>query len=144
MDNKGQLSLEYVLIAMIGILLLTIVSFPLINFSIDSSNDVIDSIMVKNELNKISDGINYCYYSGKGSKRTVLLDFKNEISVSFLSSSENKSIIKSKINLNNGNKEMIIDSNAPLQTKTISFNKGFNKVLIQWSQSSNKIIINKI
>lgn len=143
MDSKGQLSLEYVLIAMIGILLLTLISFPLVNLSIDMSNDVIDSINSKNELNKLSDGINYCYYSGKGSKKIVTLNFRKETTVNFLLSSENKTIIKSKINLNKDmKKEIIINSNAPIQTKTISFNKGFNKIIIEYPTNSNKISVN--
>lgn len=145
MDNKGQLSLEYVLIAMIGILLLTLISFPLVNFSIDASNDIVTSINVKNELNKISDGVNYCYYEGKGSKRTILLDFKNQTTVNFLLSSDNESIIKSKIDLNkNTKKEIIINSNAPIQTKTISFNKGFSKIIIQWSSTTNRISVSSL
>lgn len=144
MDNKGQLSLEYVLIAMIGILLLTLISFPLLNLSIDTSNDIIDSINAKNELNKLVNGVNYCYSSGKGSKRVILLDFNKDNQIMISSLNNDKSIIKSNIKLSNSNKELSFQLNTPIETQSITFKKGLNKVAIKWSENSNKIIINKL
>lgn len=144
MDNKGQLSLEYVLIAMIGILLLTLISFPLLNISIDTSNDIIDSINAKNELNKLVDGINYCYASGKGSKRVILLEFNKDNQITISSLNNDKCIIKSNIKLSNSNKELSFQLNTPIESKSITFKKGINKVAVKWSENSNKIIINKL
>lgn len=145
LDNKGQLSLEYVLVFMMGILILTLISFPLVNYSIDSINDVLDSINSKSELEKLSDAIDYCYVSGKGSKRVVLLDFRKNNYVNLISSNNNKTIIKSNVYLNNGElKNVSIESDASFDTNSLSFTKGFNKIIIQWSDYSNNLIIRKL
>ena len=82
-DSKGQLSLEYILSSMIVILIISLISVPILLTALDYSNDVIDSINSKNELNKIVDAIDFCYSSGKGSKRVVYVDFNQEMDVRF-------------------------------------------------------------
>lgn len=144
MDDKGQISLEYVIIIMIGILVLIFISFPLVNLAIDNSNDVIDSINCKNELTKVADSINYCYSSGRGSKRVVLLEFNKNVTVNFFEDINSKSIIKSEISLNNEIKTITVSTNAEIVSKKIQFSKGFNKVIIKWDENSNSIIVNKI
>ena len=66
LDNKGQLSLEYVLSSMIVILIISLISVPILLTAMDYSNDIIDSINAKSELSKITDAIDFCYASGKG------------------------------------------------------------------------------
>ena len=88
MDEFGQLSLEYVMVVMISILLILIVSFPLANLSMDISNDVVDVFSYKNELSKISDGIDYCHASGRGSKRAIFLDFNHDCDINLISKVE--------------------------------------------------------
>lgn len=51
-----------------AVLIISMVSVPILLTAIDYSSDVIDSINSKAELNKITDAIDYCYSSGKGSK----------------------------------------------------------------------------
>ena len=51
-DNKGQLSLEYVLSSMIVILIISLISVPILLTAIDYSNDIIDSINAKSELSR--------------------------------------------------------------------------------------------
>ncbi|WP_295618392.1 hypothetical protein [uncultured Methanobrevibacter sp.] len=75
LDNKGQLSLEYILSSMIIILIISLISVPVLLTTIDYSNDIIDSIDSKNEMSKITEAIDFCYASGKGSKKIVLVDF---------------------------------------------------------------------
>ena len=80
-DNKGQLSLEYILSSMIVILIISLISVPILLAAIDYSNDIIDSINSKNELSKITDAIDFCYSSGKGSKRIVYVDFNQDVNM---------------------------------------------------------------
>ena len=81
MDKKGQLSLEYILLSMMAILIISLLSVPILLTAIDYSSDIIDSINSKAELSKITDAIDYCYSSGKGSKRMVYVDFNQDVDV---------------------------------------------------------------
>ena len=63
LDNKGQLSLEYIISSMIVILIISLISVPILLTTIDYSNEIIDSINAKAELSKITDAIDYCYSS---------------------------------------------------------------------------------
>ena len=44
MDKKGQLSLEYILLSMMAILIISLLSVPILLTAIDYSSDIIDSI----------------------------------------------------------------------------------------------------
>ena len=79
--NKGQLSLEFILSSMIVILIISLVSVPILLTAMDYSNDMVDSINSKSELSKITDAIDFCYASGKGSKRIVLVDFNRNVDI---------------------------------------------------------------
>ena len=45
----------------------------------DYSNDIVDSINAKSELSKITDALDFCYASGKGSKRIVYVDLNRNV-----------------------------------------------------------------
>ena len=87
--NKGQLSLEYVLSSMIVILIISLISVPILLTAMDYSNDILDSINSKSELSKITDAIDFCYASGKGSKRTVLVDFNRNVDIRLYNDGKN-------------------------------------------------------
>ena len=55
LDEKGQLSLEYILSSMIVILIISLISVPVLLTRIDYSDDIIDSINSKEELSKITE-----------------------------------------------------------------------------------------
>ena len=108
-DNKGQLSLEYILSAMIVILIISLLSVPVLSLTMDYSNDIIDSINAKNELSKITDAIDFCYNSGKGSKRVVLIDFNRDLSIRF-SNNAAGGIAYLNLNLSDGKSKEIISN----------------------------------
>lgn len=110
-DRKGQLSLEYILSSVIVILIISLISVPILLTAIDYSNDVIDSINSKNELNKITNAIDFCYSSGKGSKRIVYVDFNHDIN----------------IKLYNNGKEGFASINLKLSDNSKEINTSFNK-----------------
>ena len=71
MDNMGQVALEYLLIFFVSVIILSAISLPLISESMDNSRDISKSVEAKDTLLSISNSINYVYYAGYGSKRTV-------------------------------------------------------------------------
>ena len=138
-DNKAQISLEFMLIAMISLLIISLVSIPLLGLGMDYSKDVVDSLNVKTELNKIVAGITFCYNSGRGSKKILLLDFNKDTYVRFLNNNSNGLAIAS-IGLSDNSSNTICQSfDYPLLNEEIHFSKGYNKLKIEWSEDSNLI-----
>ena len=92
-----------------------------------------DSLNAKTELSKITEGIDFCYNSGKGSKKIVFIDLNNDLEINLL---------------NNNSKGMAVAdldlSNNDLLNENIVLSKGFNKVLIEWSDESGLIEVSKI
>ena len=142
LDNKGQLSLEYILSSMIVILIISLISVPVLLATIDYSNDVIDSINAKNELSKISQSIDFCYASGKGSKRIVLLDLNQDANIRFYNDG-NRGFASMNLNLSDGPREIVIDYDCADLNENIHISRGFNKIIIEWNEDSNKIEVKK-
>lgn len=144
LDNKGQLSLEYILIAMVSILLVTLISIPILGLSIDYSFDVVDSLNAKSELSKITGAVDFCYNSGKGSKKIVLIDLKNDLEISLLNNGS-KGVAVADLDLsNNDSKRICLPFDCPFLNENIRLSKGFNKVLVEWSDDSGLIEVSKI
>lgn len=80
MDNKGQMSVEYLLIVLVVILVLAIVTVPLISNSIDASNDVSHSSDAKVAATTIANAADTVYANGPHSKRTVNLYIPSNVS----------------------------------------------------------------
>ncbi len=142
-DNKGQLSLEYILSAMVIILIITMLSVPILSLSIDYSNDVMDSINAKNELSKITDAIDFCYNNGKGSKKTVLLNFNKDATVRF-SSNGGSGRAFLRLNLSDGSYKDIVSSyDFDGLNANIHFSKGFNKLTVSWDDGTGFIVLSR-
>ena len=142
-DNKGQLSLEYILSSMIVILIISLISVPILLAAIDYSNDIIDSINSKNELSKITDAIDFCYSSGKGSKRIVYVDFNQDVNMKLYNDGEN-GLASINLNLSNNTKEIGNSFNYPFLNENIHLSKGFNKIIVKWNEDSNRIEVDRI
>ena len=143
MDKKGQLSLEYILLSMMAVLIISLVSVPILLTAIDYSNDVIDSINSKAELNKITDAIDYCYSSGKGSKRIVYVDFNQDLDVR-LSNNGKKGLGSITLSLSDNTKEIRSSFDYIGLNENIHLSKGVNKILVKWDEDSNRIEVNRV
>ena len=142
-DNKGQLSLEYILSSMIVILIISLISVPFLLTAIDYSNDIIDSINSKNELNKITDAIDFCYSSGKGSKRIVYVDFNQNTDIRLYNDGK-KGLASINLNLSDNRKEINSSFDYPNLNENIHLSKGFNNIIVQWNDDSNRIEVTRI
>lgn len=138
LDSKGQLSLEYILSSMIVILIISLISVPILLTTMDYSKDIVDSINSKAELSKITDAIDYCYASGKGSKRVVYLDFNQNADIQ-LSNDGKKGIATVDLNMSDGFKEISKSFDCPDINENIHISKGFNRIMVEWNEESNKI-----
>ena len=143
LDNKGQLSLEYVLSSMIVILIISLISVPILLTAMDYSNDIIDSINAKNELFKITDAIDFCYSSGKGSKRIVYVDLNRNVDIR-LYNDGNKGFASIDLNLSDNSKEITSSFDYNGLNGNIHLSKGFNKIAVNWDDDSNMIEVNRL
>ena len=129
---------------MISILLITLISIPILGLSIDYSFDVVDSLNAKSELSKITEGIDFCYNSGKGSKKIILVDLDNDLEIRLLNNGS-KGLAVADLDLSNNDTEQIYRSfDCPLLNENIRLSKGFNKILIEWSDESGLIEVSRI
>lgn len=142
-DNKGQLSLEYVLSSMIAILIITLISIPVLLTAMDYSNDIIDSINSKSELSKITDAIDFCYTSGKGSKRIVMVDFNRDVDIRFYNDGK-KGFATISLNLSDNAKEITNTFDYNGLNENIHLQKGFNRIAVKWNEDSNMIEVNRV
>ena len=143
MDIKGQLSLEYVLSSMIVILIISLISVPILLTAMDYSNDIIDSINAKCELSKITDAIDFCYASGKGSKRIVYVDFNRNVDMRFYNDGK-RGFASINLNLLDNAKEIISSFDYNGLNENIHLSKGFNKISVKWDEDSNVIEVNRL
>lgn len=142
-DRKGQLSLEYILSSMIVILIISLISVPILLTAIDYSNDVIDSINSKNELNKITNAIDFCYSSGKGSKRIVYVDFNHDINIKLYNNGK-EGFASINLKLSDNSKEINTSFDYPFLNENVHLSKGFNKIIVKWNEDSNRIEVDRI
>ena len=143
LDNKGQLSLEYVLSSMIVILIITLISVPILLAAMDYSNDIIDAINAKSELSKITDAIDFCYASGKGSKRIVFVDLNQNVDIRFYNNGKN-GFASIDLNLSDNSKEITSSFDYNGLNGNIHLSKGFNKIAVKWNEDSNMIEVNRL
>lgn len=143
LGNKGQLSLEYVLSSMIVILIISLISIPILLTAIDFSNDIMDSINSKSELSKITDAIDFCYASGKGSKRVVMLDFNRNVDIRLYNDGKN-GLATINLNLSGNSEEITSNFDYNGLNENIHLSKGFNRIAVKWDENSNVIEVKRL
>ncbi|MBR5504367.1 MAG: class III signal peptide-containing protein [Methanobrevibacter sp.] len=137
MDSKGQVSLEYLLIFSVSLLILIVFTLPFLEESMDYTFDASDSIKAKADLSKIAHAIKEVYGQGQGSKQTVYLDVDKSVRIDIRDNH-----ISSKIKLKNNNqKEIKIDVNSKLKSKTFKLSKGKKTFVIEWPEDSQNMVI---
>ena len=74
MDSRAQVSLEYLLIFLISLSILSMFSIPLIEDTVSDVNDIKKSMDIKNTLIELSNNVNLVHASGYGSKKTISMN----------------------------------------------------------------------
>ena len=97
MDNKGQVSLEYLLIFAVTLIILIVFTLPLLHESMGNTFDVSNSIKTKSDLSKLSQAIKQVYGQGQGSRITIGIDTESPVKINVA-----KNYVSSKIKLNDG------------------------------------------
>lgn len=137
LDDRGQVSLEYILIFAVSLIILIAFTMPFLNETMSDTFDVSDSLKTKVDLSKIADAIKQVYGEGEGSKQTVNIDVYKPVKIDV---SNNQ--ISSKIKLNNNQyKVEKINVHSKLKTGTFKLNKGKNSLVVEWPVGNENMIL---
>ncbi len=137
LDDRGQVSLEYILIFAVSLIILIAFTMPFLNETMSDTFDVSDSLKTKVDLSKIADAIKQVYGEGEGSKQTVSIDVYKPVKIDV---SNNQ--ISSKIKLNNNQyKVEKINVHSKLKTGTFKLNKGKNSLVVEWPVGNENMIL---
>jgi len=118
MDVKGQASVEYLLLALVFLIIIGYVTVPLINNTIGNSLDVSHSADASAAINSIANAVGVVYSNGPGAVRTINVYFSRGGTLDYNSAN---STIEMQVNLNetNNSTNKTIDANVPIQ---VNFN----------------------
>ncbi|MEE0935984.1 MAG: hypothetical protein U0L42_09945 [Methanobrevibacter sp.] len=139
MDDKGQVSLEYLLIFAVSFIVLIAFTLPLLEGSMSTTFDVSDSLELKSDLSKLSQAIRQVYGQGQGSRIAVDLDMNSPVKINIADN-----YVSSKIMLKNKQyKEIKIPVKSKLKSTSFKLSKGKNTFVIEWPVESENMIIYK-
>lgn len=137
LDDRGQVSLEYILIFAVSLIILIAFTMPFLNETMSNTFDVSDSLKTKADLSKMADAIKQVYGEGEGSKQTVTIDVYKPVKIDV---SNNQ--ISSKIKLNNNQyKVEKISVHSKLKTGTFKLNNGKNSLVVEWPVGNENMIL---
>lgn len=136
-DNKGQVSLEYLLIFAISLILLIAFTLPLTELTIENTLDVSDALNIKSDLSKISQAIEEVYGQGQGSKQRIDVVLSKDLKVNIASDH-----ISCNLKLKDGqNKAEKIYFKSTLEKSSMQLRKGENSVIVEWPENSENMQI---
>ena len=110
MDVKGQVSAEYLLLALVFLIIIGSVTVPLVGSSISSSLDISSTSDVSAAINSITNAVGVVYANGPGAKRTVNVYFPIPGTLNYASNA-----IQMQVPLQSGSGgNKLISSNVPI------------------------------
>lgn len=137
MDDKGQISLEYLLILVISLIILIAFTLPLMDYGMGVALDVSDSLKVKSDLSDIALAVKTVYNEGQGSKQTVHVQPKDSIKVNV-----GQSHISASMPLHEGGyKKIKVSCKSNLESSSIYLRKGSNTIIVEWPVNSENMTI---
>lgn len=139
-DNRGQVSLEYLLIFAVSFIILIVFTLPLAEQSIQNTLDVSNSMDVKSDLSKLSQAIETVYGQGQGSRQSVEIISKESNTINVAGN-----YISCNVKLNdNSNKQVKISCDSNLAKTSIPIAKGTNTIVVSWPAGSENMKVYKI
>ena len=135
MDNRGQVSLEYLLIFAISMILLIAFTLPLTDFTIQTTLDVSDSLDMKSDLSKLSQAIQTVYGQGQGSRQIVNIFSQAPSKIDVTDSH-----VSCNLKLKDGSRKLVkVTSKSNLAKTTIPISEGTNTIVVEWPVGSETI-----
>ena len=135
MDVRGQVSVEYLLVVLVLILVLSLVTVPLIGQSLDASSDVSSASDAKIAVENIANAADVVYANGPGAKRTLtvyipqttqLVTFNNTVGLNITYSNGTAGIINT-------------TTQYPVANNTFAVSEGWHTVVVTWQLNNNYV-----
>ena len=136
LDDRGQISAEYLLIIVVVLVILGSVTIPFAGKSIDASNDVSWTSDAKIAVESIANAVNVVYANGPGSKRTLNVRIPQN-NMSFQSNANGIQLI-AKLSDRNQTVNSDIDYPVNITQPTLNSNTLYN-VTVEWMTGKNFI-----
>ncbi len=92
MDIKGQASVEYLLLALVFLIIIGSVTVPLVGTAISDSLDISHTSDASAALNSIANAVGVVYANGPGAKRTLNVFFSRAGIISYSNNSLQMSV----------------------------------------------------
>ncbi len=134
-DNKGQVSAEYLLLFVVILLILSAVTIPLVSDSIDASNDVSWASDARSAVNSIASAVDIVYSNGPGAKRTLNVYIPETMNFK----TDSKTISLSVVLSDGTTKQVNATTQYPMSTNDIDLNKGWRNVTVKWNNGESSI-----
>ncbi|WP_304125504.1 hypothetical protein [Methanosphaera cuniculi] len=106
MNNKGQITLEYMLIFFISIILITTVVLPFLCEEIDTVDDIKTTMQTKAMLNELSNNVNMIYSSEYGTCKNIAIKTPSRLNLSYTQNGS-RNYISTYITLNNNSRRWV-------------------------------------
>lgn len=136
-DDRGQVSLEYMLIFAISLILLAVFTLPLTEKTIENTLDVSDTLDVKSDLSKMSLAVKEVYGQGQGSKQTIHIVSSKDLQVDVADN-----YISCTLKLNDGqSKTEKMYFKSTLEKSSIYLKKGENSIVVEWPENCENMQI---
>ena len=139
-DNKGQVSLEYILIFSVSLILLVVFTLPLVENSVENTLDVSDTIDVKSDLSEIARGVASVYGQGQGSRERIDINSPRDIHLTVTGS-----YVSCSLKLKDSSaKQVKVSYTSTLEKTNLYISKGDNSVIVEWPQESENMRIYRV
>lgn len=127
-DNRGQVSLEYMLILAISLILLLVFTMPLTELTVQGTMDVSDTMDMKSDLSELSHAIKTVYGQGQGSKQSVNLIVKKSVNINI-----DQNHVSCNLKLKDGSTKTVnVYYTSNIKKTSIPLSKGSNTIVVEW------------
>jgi uncharacterized protein (UPF0333 family) len=133
-DNKGQVSMEYLLIFVVSLIIMIIFTLPLVDYGMKTTLDVGDSLKIKSDLSEIASAIKTVYNEGQGSRQTVNIQSDRRITVDV----ESRYISGSS---DYASKPIKVPCRSNLESSSFIIKKANNVIVVEWPVGSENMQI---
>lgn len=129
MENKGQASVEYLLLLVVILIIMAAVTIPLVGSSVDATMDVSTSSDTKNALQSVANAVNLVYANGPGAKRTISVYMPQNMNITYDSASNT---INQKLVLSSQNKTINASVDYTVDITNPNPIKGWHQTQVEW------------
>jgi len=138
MEEKGQASVEYLLLIVVILIILASVTIPLVSSSVNSTMDISRASDAKNAIQNIANAVDLVYANGPGAKRTVNV----YMPLNLVLQGNNTQNIGMNVPLSgNETKYVNSDLNYNVTFDNANFNQGWSTVTVNWVVGNKAITI---